>query len=142
MCVFYLLAGISKCYVSTTLPSAVTMATSTGFSSCAALKNVRLTYNAASLMGAAGPQRCNAAKTSSSCIPVPAVRLRTAEHSLCSAVLLSTLSSEDSEWLLVLATIFQYWINKMLVCVFVSVKGTLSDVKRHYCCFVSVFYIS
>lgn len=93
---FYVLAGISKYYLSSTVPAAVTMDTSTGFSSCAALKNVKLTYNAVSLMGAAGPQCCSAAKTSASHILV---------NSLYSAVLLSTLSSDCSEWLLVLATI-------------------------------------
>lgn len=79
---FCVLGGISKCYLSSTVPSAVTMATSTGFSSCAALKNVKLTYNAVSLTGAAGPHCCSAAKISASYIPV---------NSLCSAVLLSTI---------------------------------------------------
>lgn len=36
------LAGISKYYLSSAVPSAVTMATSTGFSSSAALKNANL----------------------------------------------------------------------------------------------------
>lgn len=49
----YVLAGISKKCLSSVVPSAVTMATPTGFSSCAALKNVRLTYNTVSPMGAA-----------------------------------------------------------------------------------------
>lgn len=92
---FYVL-GISKYYLSSTVLSAVTMATSTGFSSCAELKNVKLTYNAVSLMRAAGPHCCSAAKTWASHIPV---------NSLYTAVLLSTLSPEGSERLLVLATI-------------------------------------
>lgn len=37
--------GSAKKGLSSTVPSVVTMATPTGFSSCAALKNVRLTYN-------------------------------------------------------------------------------------------------
>lgn len=46
------------------VPSAVTMATPTGFSSCAALKNAEQTYNTLSPMRAAGPQCNSAAKVS------------------------------------------------------------------------------
>lgn len=92
---FYVL-GISKYYTSSTVLSAVTMATLTGFSSCAERKNVKVTYNGVSLMRLAGPHCCSAAKTWASHIPV---------NSLYSAALLSTLSPEGSERLLVLATI-------------------------------------
>lgn len=60
---FIFFLGSASITAPLTVPSAVTMATPTGFSSCAALKNVKLTYNAVSLMGAAGPQRNSAAKS-------------------------------------------------------------------------------
>lgn len=49
-----MLAGINKC-LSSMVPSAVTMDTATGFSSCAALKNVRRTYNAVFPLGGSWP---------------------------------------------------------------------------------------
>lgn len=64
VCLFMRCLGSAKKCLSSTVPSAVTMATPTGFSSCAALKNVRLTYNSVSPMRAAGPQCSSAAKTS------------------------------------------------------------------------------
>lgn len=98
VCVFYVLAGFSKSYLSSTVPSAVTMATSTGFSSCAALKNVKLTYNAMALMGAAGPQ-CSRADETSFWLTLCLL--------LWSAVLLNhdSLPSEGSKLLLLLATV-------------------------------------
>lgn len=44
VCLFMCSLGSAKKCLSSTVPSAVTMATPTGFSSCAALKNVGLTY--------------------------------------------------------------------------------------------------
>jgi len=56
------LPGSAKKCLSSTVPSAVAMATPTGFSSCAALKNVRLTYYTVSPMRADSPQCSSAAK--------------------------------------------------------------------------------
>lgn len=54
-CLFMRSHGSAKKGLSSAVPSAVAMATPTGFSSCVALKNVRLTYSTVSAMRAAGP---------------------------------------------------------------------------------------
>lgn len=81
VCLFICSLGSAKKCLSSTVPSAVTMATPTGFSSCAALKNVRLTYNTVSSMRAAGPQCSSVAKAS------PRDTVWCWFNSLCSAAL-------------------------------------------------------
>lgn len=115
------------------VPFAVTMVTLTGFSSCAALKNARLTYKAVFPLGAAGPQCSSAAKASLwlilELILTPCAQLLISQNIVCRSFFLEMYSHRVEPvsrqiylWLLnVIYHLCQHLSSKMFQCVFLYI---------------------